>query len=86
MKVTRGFQALLSSGGVQAAMTPPKARNCIAHAERFVRSIKEEIRDRRRLSSERALQRTLRDYEEHSNGGRLYQWSGIRQVEGLGGR
>ena len=41
-KFTRGFQTLLTSGGVETIFTPPRSPNCNAYAERFVRSIKEE--------------------------------------------
>jgi putative transposase len=45
-RFTQGFQALLTSGGVETVFTPPSSPNCNAYAERFVRSIKEECQGR----------------------------------------
>lgn len=41
-KFTRGFCLLPASGGVETVSTPTGSPNGHAHAERFVRSIKEE--------------------------------------------
>jgi hypothetical protein len=45
-KWTRAMEEVLRTAGVRVVRTPPAAPNCNAHAERFVRSIKEECLDR----------------------------------------
>jgi len=45
-KWSRGVRQLLETAGVRVIRTPFRAPNCNAHAERFVRSIKEECVDR----------------------------------------
>lgn len=40
------FRRLLADAGICVVQTPCRAPNCNAHAERFVRSIKEECLDR----------------------------------------
>jgi len=80
-KFTRGFQALLASGGVETIFTPPRSPNCNAYAERFVRSIKEECLVRMIFFGEEALRRALREFEAHYNGERPHQGIGNRAVE-----
>ena len=46
-------------------LIPPKSPNCNAHAERFVRSIKEECLDRLILFGEKPLRRAIREYVCH---------------------
>ena len=41
-KWSRAVEQWLSTAGVRVVRTPPRAPNCNAHAERFVRSVKEE--------------------------------------------
>ena len=62
-KFTARFQAILNSG-VDPAITPYRAPNCNAFAERFVRSIKEECLGRMIVFGERSLRRAIREYAE----------------------
>lgn len=64
-KYTAGFKKLLRSAGVEIIQTPFRAPNCNAHAERFVRSIKEECLDRMILFGEGHLRRAIDEYVEH---------------------
>lgn len=80
-KFTRGFRALLASGGVKTILTPPRSPNCNAYAERFVRSIKEECLGRMIFFGEASLRRAFREYEAHFNGERPHQGIGNRVVE-----
>ena len=79
-KFTRGFQALLASGGVETIFTPPRSPNCNAYAERFVRSIKEECLGRMIFFGEASLRRAVREYVEHYNQERPHQGIGNRVV------
>ena len=55
--------------------TPYRAPNCNAHAERFVRSIKEECLDRLVFLGESHLRRTLMEFAAH------YRHEGERAVQ-----
>ena len=56
---------LLETVGVRVVRTPPRAPNCNAHAERFVRSVKEECLNRIMPLGEQHLRRTLHDFTTH---------------------
>jgi transposase InsO family protein len=45
---TSAFRETLASAGVETVKLPPRSPNLNAHAERFVRSVKESCLDRRR--------------------------------------
>jgi hypothetical protein len=57
-------------------LTPVQAPNASAHAERFVRSIREECLDRLILFGERRLLRALDDFVAHYHGERNHQGLG----------
>jgi transposase InsO family protein len=59
--------------GIRVIRTPHHAPNCNAHAERFVRSLKEECLDRIIPIGERHVRRTLTDYVAHYHGERNHQ-------------
>ena len=63
----------LATAGVRVIRTPFRAPNCNAHAERFVRSIREECLDRVIPLGERHLRRTLADFVAHYHGERNHQ-------------
>ena len=54
---------LFEESGVQVNRTPFRAPNCNAHAERFVRSVKEECLDRLIPLGERHMERGTRNVE-----------------------
>lgn len=62
-------------------LTPHRAPNCNAFAERFVRSIKEECLGRMILFGESSLRRAIREYVEHDNQERPHQGVGNRTLE-----
>ena len=64
------FRQLLWDVGVRVVQTPYRAPNCNAHAERFVRTIKEECLDRLVLIGEARLRRTLTEFGTHYHGER----------------
>jgi len=98
---TREFRDLLATVGVKSVRLPPQSPNLNTHAERFVRSIKEECLDRLVLFGEHHLWHVIREYVEHCHTERNHQglnnrliqadasindWCGaIKQSELLGG-
>jgi transposase InsO family protein len=68
----------LLEAGVRVAMTPERAPNANAHAERFVRSIKEECLDRLVPLGERHFRNALTEFVRH------YHWE--RNHQGLDNR
>ena len=58
---------MLLAVGVRVVRTPAAAPNCNAHAERFVRSIKEECLDRMIPLGERHFRHALTEFVEHYN-------------------
>ena len=62
------MRRLLEEAGVSVIRTPARAPNCNAHAERFVRSIKEECLDRIVTLGERHLRRMLAEFTAHYHG------------------
>ena len=64
-KYTTDFREILKENGVVVVPISPKSPNCNPHAERFVRSVKEECLDRMILFGRNALKRALREYRLH---------------------
>ena len=64
-KWSRAVKQWLSTAGVHVVRTPPGAPNCNAHAERFVRSVKEECLRQVVPLGEWHLRRTLREFITH---------------------
>jgi transposase InsO family protein len=58
-------RARLGEAGIRVVLTPYRAPNANAYAERFLRSIKEECLDRVIPFGERHLRRTMAEYLEH---------------------
>lgn len=56
---TDKFESILKTTGVESVKLPPRSPNLNAHAERFIRSIKEECLDHLILSSEDQLHYVL---------------------------
>jgi putative transposase len=84
-KWTREFRGLLEGAGVRVVLTPLQAPNANAHAERFVRSIREECLDRLILFGERRLIRAVDEFVAHYHGsgtirGSATDWSRRRSV------
>ena len=67
-------------------ITPYRAPNCNAFAERFVRSIKEECLGRMIFFGERSLRRAIRHYAEHYQLERPHQGIGNRVIQQGGDR
>ena len=69
----RSLSADVAAAGVRVVQTPYRAPNCNAHAERFVRSIKEECLDRLVVLGAAHLRRTLVAFTEHYHRERNHQ-------------
>ena len=65
--------ARLGEAGIRVVLTPYRAPNANAYAERFVRSIKEECLGRVIPFGERHLRRTIVEYVEHYHRERNHQ-------------
>jgi transposase InsO family protein len=81
---TEAFRTLLGDGGVDVKRMPPKSPNLRPHAERFVRSIKEECLSRMILLGERHLRRAVREYALHYHTERNHQGLGNEVIIGSG--
>jgi putative transposase len=75
-KWTDEFLRIVQGAGVRIVLTPVQAPNANAHAERFVRSIREECLDRLILFGERRLLRALDHFGAHYHGERNHQGLG----------
>jgi hypothetical protein len=72
-KWSESFRQTLAAAGVRVVQTPYRAPDCNAHAERFVRSIKEECVDRLVILGEAHLRRALREFAAHYHQERNHQ-------------
>jgi putative transposase len=72
-KWSRAVRQLLERAGVRVLQTPFRAPNCNAHAERFVRSVKEECLNRVIPLGEQHFRRTLAEYVTHYHHERNHQ-------------
>ena len=70
------FQDILTSVGIKCVKLPPQSPNLNAHAERFVRSIKESCLDRLILFGEHSLRRATREFVTHYHRERNHQGLG----------
>ncbi|MFL6415626.1 MAG: IS3 family transposase [Bryobacteraceae bacterium] len=62
---TAEFQDILKSVGVNCMKLPPQSPNLNAHAERFVRSIKESCLDRLIFFGQHSLRQAIREFVRH---------------------
>ena len=75
-KWTEDARHILEGAGIEVVRTPVRAPNANAHAERFVRSVREECLDRLILFGERRLLRALDEFVAHYHGERNHQGLG----------
>jgi len=75
-KFTTEFRHILHVVGVKVLLTPRRAPNCNAHAERFVLSIKSECLNRMMFFGEASLRRAVREYLQHYHEERPHQGLG----------
>ena len=77
---TKEFREALSGAGVKSVMLPPRSPNLNAHAERFVRTIKESCLDRMIFFSESGLRRAIQEFIAHYHRERNHQGLGNRLI------
>ena len=75
-KFTDSFRAIMKSSHVEPLKLPVRSPNLNAHAERWVRSVKEEALSKLILFSEASLRRVLREYVTHFHEERNHQGKG----------
>jgi len=89
-KFCSAFKETLKAAGVTPITLPPHSPNLNAHAERWVRSVKEEVLSRLILFGEDALRQVLQEYDTHYHQERNHQGRGnellrpLARQEGLG--
>jgi transposase InsO family protein len=81
-KWSRDVRRRLRDAGVRVVLTPERAPNANAYAERFVRSIKEECLDRLIPVGERHFRRAVAEYVEHYHRERNHQGLDNRLISG----
>jgi transposase InsO family protein len=80
-KWSPAIDRFLATAGVRLMRTPLRAPNCNAHAERFVRSIKEECLHRIIPLGERHLRKTIAEFVAHYHGERNHQGLGNALID-----
>ena len=81
-QVERSVRRRLDEAGLLVVLTPVRAPNANAYAERFVRSIKEECLDRMIPIGERHFRRAVAEYVEHYHQERNHQGLDNRLIAG----
>ena len=66
-KFTAGFNAVFASEGINVTKIPPRSPNCNSHAERFIRSAREECTDRLLIFDRGHAEKVLHDCARHFN-------------------
>ena len=75
-KYCAAFQRTIDAAGVTRVPLPPRSPNLNAYAERWVRSVKDEVLSRLILFGERALRHALKEYVTHYHQERPHQSKG----------
>src|SRR5713226_3483364 len=83
---TTEFLGTLSTAGVKSVKLPPRSPNLNAHAERFVRTIKESCLDRMILFGEGSLRKAIHEFIAHYHLERNHQGLGNRLITPEGPR
>jgi putative transposase len=78
---TNEFLSTLKDAGVQSVKLPPQSPNLNAHAERFVRSIKESCLERLILFGEASLRTAVHNFVAHYHSERNHQGLGNRLIQ-----
>ena len=77
---TAEFLCTLKTAGIESVKLPPRSPNLNAHAERFVRGVKESCLDRLILFGEGSLRTAVQNYVAHYHSERNHQGLGNRLI------
>lgn len=75
-KYTDSFRVIIATGHVKPITLPARSPNLNAYAERWIRSVKEEVLSKFILFGEKSLRRALREYVTHFHTERNHQGKG----------
>ena len=75
-KFCASFRSTLAAGGIRPIRLPPRSPNLSAHAERWVRSVKQESLSKLILFGEASLRRVLAEFVAHFHQERNHQGKG----------
>ena len=81
-KWSRAVRRRFADAGIRVVLTPARAPNANAYAERFVRSLKEECLDRMIPLGERHFRHALTEFVEHYHRERNHQGLDNRLIAG----
>ena len=82
-KYTQQFRRLVEEGGTEVIRLPPMSPNLNAHAERFVRSIKDECLNRMIFFGQASLRRAIGEFMAHYHEERNHQGLENRLIRGI---
>lgn len=74
------FLKITEASGIESVKLPPRSPNLNAHAERFVRTIRESCLERLILFGEGSLRKALHEFVEHYHHERNHQDLGNRLI------
>src|SRR2546426_409771 len=77
---TREFLSMLADAGIESVKLPPRAPNLNAHAERFVRTIKEDCLEGMIFFGEDALRQAVQEFAAHYHLERNHQGLGNQLI------
>ena len=77
---TAEFRSMLADVGVKSVKLPPRSPNLNAHAERFVRTIKESCLERMILFGEESLRTAIHNFVAHYHTERNHQGLANRMI------
>ena len=75
---TASFDAVLADTGISVVQIPPRCPRANCFAERFVRTLRTELTDRKLIFSQRHLRVVLAEYVRHYNGRRPHRARDLR--------
>ena len=77
---SKSWTTLLKTGGVRCAPIPAQSPNCNPHAERFVRTVRNECLDHFVIFGRRHLEHLVREFAAHYHEERYHQALGGRLI------
>jgi transposase InsO family protein len=78
---TKAWRTMLRSAGVKTVRIPASSPNCNPHAERFVKTVRDECLNHFVIFGERHLRHLLREFVSHYNAERFHQGIGGKLIK-----